>query len=285
MHLGKVRKSTGDVVVLIDADRQVYVIDMARVPEVASLSDLLAQPDPIATARELIDQRYAPEPLGGQTFLAPVDQQEIWAAGVTYQRSKVAREEESRGAAVFYDRVYSAPRPELFFKATPARVVGPRQPVRIRSDSRWSVPEPELALVLGADQRLLGYTIGNDMSARDIEGENPLYLPQAKIYRQSCAVGPWITPVAHFPPAEQVDIRMTITRQGRIAFEGVTSLTRMARTPEELIHWLFQDNDFPHGAILLTGTGIVPPDDFTLCSGDLISITITGIGTLDNPVA
>jgi 2-dehydro-3-deoxy-D-arabinonate dehydratase len=285
MHLGKIRKPTGDVVVLIDADRQVHVVDTARIPEVASLSDLLAQPDPIATARELIDQRYAPEPLGGQTFLAPVDQQEIWAAGVTYQRSKVAREEESRGAAVFYDRVYSAPRPELFFKATPARVVGPEQPVRIRSDSRWSVPEPELSLVVAPDGRLLGYTIGNDMSARDIEGENPLYLPQAKIYRQSCAVGPWITPAALFPPAEQVDIRLTITRQGRIAFDGVTSLARMARTPEELIRWLFQDNAFPNGAILLTGTGIVPPDDFTLHSGDQISITITGIGTLDNIVA
>ncbi|MCX8139252.1 MAG: fumarylacetoacetate hydrolase family protein [Gemmataceae bacterium] len=285
MHFGKIRKPTGDVVVMIDAERQVHVIDTARIPEVASLSDLLAQPDPVAMARELIDQRYAPEPLGGQTFLAPVDRQEIWAAGVTYQRSKVAREEESRGAAVFYDRVYSAPRPELFFKATPARVVGPEQPVRIRSDSRWSVPEPELALVIGPDQRLLGYTIGNDMSARDIEGENPLYLPQAKIYRQSCAVGPWITPAALFPPPEQVEIRLTITRQRRTVFDGATSLARMARTPQELIRWLFQDNDFPHGAILLTGTGIVPPDDFTLHSGDQIRITITGIGTLHNPVA
>lgn len=285
MHFGKIRKPTGDVVVMIDADRQVHVIDTARIPEVASLSDLLAQPDPLAVAQELIDQRYAPEPLGGQTFLAPVDRQEIWAAGVTYQRSKVAREEESRGAAVFYDRVYSAPRPELFFKATPARVVGPEQPVRIRSDSRWSVPEPELALVIGPDQRLLGYTIGNDMSARDIEGENPLYLPQAKIYRQSCAVGPWITPAALFPPPEQVEIRLTIARQGRTVFDGATSLARMARTPQELIRWLFQDNDFPHGAILLTGTGIVPPDDFTLHSGDQIRITITGIGTLHNPVA
>jgi 2-dehydro-3-deoxy-D-arabinonate dehydratase len=285
MHFGKIRKPTGDVVVMIDADRQVHVIDTARIPEVASLSDLLAQPDPLAVAQELIDQRYAPEPLGGQTFLAPVDRQEIWAAGVTYQRSKVAREEESRGAAVFYDRVYSAPRPELFFKATPARVVGPEQPVRIRSDSRWSVPEPELALVIGPDQRLLGYTIGNDMSARDIEGENPLYLPQAKIYQQSCAVGPWITPAALVPPPEQVEIRLTITRQGRAVFDGTTSLARMARTPQELIRWLFQDNDFPHGAILLTGTGIVPPDDFTLHSGDHIRITITGIGTLHNPVA
>ncbi|MEJ5275590.1 MAG: fumarylacetoacetate hydrolase family protein [Thermogemmata sp.] len=285
MHFGKIRKPTGDVVVMIDAERQVHVIDTARIPEVGSLSDLLAQPDPVAMARELIDQRYAPEPLGGQTFLAPVDRQEIWAAGVTYQRSKVAREEESRGAAVFYDRVYSAPRPELFFKATPARVVGPEQPVRIRSDSRWSVPEPELALVIGPDQRLLGYTIGNDMSARDIEGENPLYLPQAKIYRQSCAVGPWITPAALFPPPEQVEIRLTITRQRRTVFDGATSLARMARTPQELIRWLFQDNDFPHGAILLTGTGIVPPDDFTLHSGDQIRITITGIGTLHNPVA
>lgn len=284
MHFGKIRKNNAEAVVWIDAERQVHVIDTARVPEVTCLSDLLAQPDPYAAAQELIDSRYSPEPLGTQAFLAPIDRQEIWAAGVTYQRSKIAREEESRGAAQFYDRVYSAPRPELFFKATPARVVGPGQPVAIRSDSRWSVPEPELALVIGPDRRLLGLTIGNDMSARDIEGENPLYLPQAKIYRRSCAVGPWVTPAASFPPPEQVEIGLCVVREDRTVFSGTTSLARMARPLEDLIDWLFRDNDFPHGVVLLTGTGIVPPDEFSLRRGDRIIITITGIGELVNPV-
>jgi 2-dehydro-3-deoxy-D-arabinonate dehydratase len=285
MHFGKMLRNGTEVVVWIDAQQQIHVIDTARIPQVTCLSDLLAQPDPLAVAHELVDPRYAPEPLADQTFLAPVDRQEIWAAGVTYQRSKIAREEESQGAAQFYDRVYSAPRPELFFKATPARVVGPGQPVAIRSDSRWSVPEPELALVIDATGHIRGFTIGNDMSARDIEGENPLYLPQAKIYHRSCALGPWITPASLFPPPDQVQIRLSIFRQGKLAFEGSTCLTRMARPLENLVDWLFRDNHFPHGVILLTGTGIVPPDDFTLHHADQIVIAITGIGELRNIVA
>src|SRR5262245_24861243 len=163
---------------------------MRRWPDVTCLADLLHSAKPGRAARDLIDPSGTLERLGDQTFLAPVDRQEVWAAGVTYKRSKIAREEESRGAAQFYDKVYSADRPELFLKATPERVVGPGQPVRVRADSKWSVPEPELALVVSPALKIVGYTIGNDMSARDIEGENPLYLPQAKIYKQSCSVGP-----------------------------------------------------------------------------------------------
>jgi 2-dehydro-3-deoxy-D-arabinonate dehydratase len=181
--------------------------------------------------------------------------------------------------------VYSADRPELFLKATPDRVVGPGRPVRVRSDSRWSVPEPELALVVSPDLRIVGYTIGNDMSARDIEGENPLYLPQAKVYKQSCAVGPVITLASAMPPLPDVEIRLVIRRGGAVAFEGGTTLAQMARTPEALVDWLGRENEFPNGVVLLTGTGIVPPDEFTLASGDDVSISITGIGTLANRVA
>jgi 2-dehydro-3-deoxy-D-arabinonate dehydratase len=232
----------------------------------------------------LIDPGVAPSPLGNQAFLAPIDRQEIWAAGVTYKRSKIAREEESRGAAQVYDKVYTAARPELFLKATPERVVGPGQPVRVRADSKWSVPEPELALVISPAGKIVGYTIGNDMSARDIEGENPLYLPQAKIYKQSCAVGPLITPVGAMPPLAGVEIKLNIVRGGKLAFEGSTTLAQMARTTESLAEWLFRENEFPHGAVLLTGTGIVPPDEFTLKPGDEVTIAIVGIGTLWNPV-
>jgi len=283
MQFGKIRRESGVAVVAIEKE-QVFTVDMALDPEVGSLADLLARPNPIAAVRELIDPRFAPEPLGGQTFLAPIDRQEIWAAGVTYKRSKVAREEESRGAAQFYDKVYTAPRPELFLKATPERVVNPGEPVRVRADSKWSVPEPEFALVISPAGKIVGYTVGNDMSSRDIEGENPLYLPQAKIYKQSCAVGPLITPVSVMPDLPGVEIRLVIARGGKTAFEGATTLSQMARTPESLAEWLFRENEFPRGAVLLTGTGIVPPDDFTLLPGDDVSITIAGIGTLRNPV-
>ena len=209
----------------------------------------------------------------------------MWAAGVTYKRSQEARERESAGAGRFYDLVYTAPRPELFFKATARRVVGPGERVYVRRDSRWSVPEPELALVVSPQLRIVGFTIGNDMSARDIEGENPLYLPQAKVYDHSCALGPVITLAGSMPPPDQVAIRLTIERTGRPVFEGVTSLTQMARPLEELVDWLGRDNSFPGGVILLTGTGIVPPDEFSLASGDVVHIDITGIGRLTNPVA
>jgi 2-dehydro-3-deoxy-D-arabinonate dehydratase len=209
----------------------------------------------------------------------------VWAAGVTYKRSQEARERESAGAAQFYDLVYSASRPELFFKATPERVVGPGERVHVRGDSRWTVPEPELALVLSPALRVAGYTVGNDMSARDIEGENPLYLPQAKVYDGSCALGPVITLAADLPAPHRFSIRLTIERAGRTVFDGTTGTERMARGFEDLAAWLGRENSFPHGAVLLTGTGIVPPDEFALAPGDLIHIDIDGIGRLTNLAA
>jgi 2-dehydro-3-deoxy-D-arabinonate dehydratase len=217
--------------------------------------------------------------------LAPIGSQEVWAAGVTYYRSRTARMEESRdaGGGDFYDRVYSAERPELFFKATPRRVVGPGDFVRIRQDSRWSVPEPELALVVNARGTIVGYTIGNDMSARDIEGENPLYLPQAKVYAESCALGPCVL-VGGGPLPADTPIVLSVVRDGAEAFRGETALSAMRRTPDELVSFLYRENSFPDGAVLLTGTGIVPPDEFTLRSGDHVRITIPPIGTLENRV-
>jgi len=279
MQLAKIRRADGDVVVFIEKGHI-----FALKPNV-TLASVLDTKNPAETAHRLIDPIVTSERLGQQTFLAPVDRQEIWAAGVTYKRSKVAREEESKGAAQFYDKVYTAARPELFLKATPERVVGPNQPIRVRADSKWNVPEPELTLVVSPSLRIVGYTIGNDVSSRDIEGENPLYLPQAKVYKQSCSVGPLITLADSMPPLPEVEIRLVIRRGGKIGFEGSTTLAQMARTPESLVEWLGKENEFPHGVLLLTGTGIVPPDDFSLSSGDIVDITITGIGTLTNPVA
>jgi 2-dehydro-3-deoxy-D-arabinonate dehydratase len=263
----------------------VALLDLRRTTGISGIADILAAPDPNRLASQLVDPQLTTMSVDTKAFLAPVDRQEIWAAGVTYKRSKVARESESAGAATFYDKVYTAERPELFLKATAERVVGPHQPVRVRKDSHWTVPEPELALFISPDMRIVGYSIGNDMSARDIEGENPLYLPQAKIYNQSCAVGPVVTAAAAMPPADQVAIDLKIERGSAIAFQGATKLTAMARSLESLVEWLGRENNFPRGAILLTGTGIVPPDDFTLQSGDRITIEITGIGRLVNPVA
>ena len=220
-----------------------------------------------------------------QQILPPIVSQEVWAAGVTYYRSRTARIEESQaaGGGDFYDRVYTAERPELFFKATPARVAGPAGMVRIRKDSQWNVPEPELALVLTRDAKIVGYTIGNDMSSRDIEGENPLYLPQAKVYDKSCALGPCVYLCEGMLPAT-TEIKIGIKRDGKTVFDGETALSQLKRTPESLVEYLFRDNSFPFGCILLTGTGIVPPDDFTLQHGDEIAINIEPIGTLLNVV-
>jgi 2-dehydro-3-deoxy-D-arabinonate dehydratase len=282
MQLCKVQLAGGDIRVGMVAQEQVRFFDFSKNPNVKSLSDLLYYADTISVASDLVDARFGPKPLSDLKLLAPIDQQEIWAAGVTYKRSREARERESVGAARFYDLVYSAARPELFFKATPHRVVGPGEPVRVRQDSRWSVPEPELALVLSPELKIVGFTIGNDMSARDIEGENPLYLPQAKVYDQCCALGPVITLAQAMSPLDQVSIRLSIQRHHSQVFEGSTSLAAMARAFDDLIQWLGRDNSFPQGAVLLTGTGIVPPDNFTLASGDLISIEISGIGRLEN---
>jgi 2-dehydro-3-deoxy-D-arabinonate dehydratase len=219
-------------------------------------------------------------------YLSPVAAQEIWAAGVTYYRSRTARMEESQvaGGGSFYDRVYVAERPELFFKSTPNRTVGPGEDVRIRKDSKWNVPEPELTLLLSPTGKLLGYTIGNDMSSRDIEGENPLYLPQAKVYDRSCALGPCIH-VSYASLPAQTRIQLDIRRDGKIAFSDFTTLEQMKRNPRDLVNFLFRDNVFPNGCFLLTGTGIVPPDDFTLQHGDEIKISIDQIGVLANVVA
>ena len=279
MQFAKLR--AGGVVAV--ADGSARLLDLGRRPGISSLADLLAAADAVGAAEELAAGAPA-TPFAGLALAAPVDRQEVWAAGVTYKRSKVARQEESQGAAVFYDKVYTADRPELFFKATPDRVSGPGGPIRVRADSRWSVPEPELALVVSPDLRIVGYTVGNDVSARDIEGENPLYLPQAKVYHGACALGPVVTPARDMPPLPDVSIRVRIRRAGAVAFEGATAVSAMARSVESLVDWLGRENQFPNGVILMTGTGVVPPDDFTLYPGDEVSITIDGIGTLTNTV-
>lgn len=219
----------------------------------------------------------------GYRLLAPLDEQEVWAAGVTYQRSAQAREDESRQSGI-YHRVYAAERPELFFKAAASRTVGSGEAVYIRSDARWNVPEPELALLVGPRGTILGYSAGNDVSSRDIEGANPLYLPQAKVYARCCGLGPAIRLVRDGPDARNLPIRLQIERGGAVVFSGETNTARMKRTPEELVRYLLLDNTFPHGAYLLTGTGIVPGDDFTLEAGDDVAITIDGIGALRNRV-
>jgi len=216
-------------------------------------------------------------------LLPPIGQQEVWAAGVTYYRSRTARIEESAGAGDFYDRVYEADRPELFFKATPHRVAGHLQEVKVRSDSRWNVPEPELTFLVTSSGKIIGCTIGNDMSSRDIEGDNPLYLPQAKVYDKSCAIGPGILVTSESLPAS-TEIKMEIAREDSVVFSGATALTELKRTPELLVEFLFRDNTFPHGCFLLTGTGIVPPDEFSLERMDEVRITIEPIGTLVNRV-
>lgn len=284
MRFAKVRRTTGTIgIVWIDDQDRAYPIDLSQLPGISTLADLLAADDPGALTRRA-STSSSPESLAGLPLVAPVDRQEVWAAGVTYKRSKVAREEESVGAASFYDKVYTADRPELFMKSLPERVVGPGGTIRVRRDSRWSVPEPELALVIAPDLRIVGYTVGNDVSSRDIEGENPLYLPQAKVYDGACAVGPVITLARAMPPLAEVSIRLVIRRGGQVAFDGATSAAEMARTPEELVRWLGRENTFPHGAILLTGTGVVPPDEFNLSRGDVVEISIAGVGTLSNVV-
>jgi len=222
--------------------------------------------------------------LSDVTLLTPVEQQEVWAAGVTYLRSKTARMEESDFSASAYDRVYDAVRPEVFFKSLPHKVVPPGGDVGIRKDSKWNVPEPELGLVVNSRGTVVGYTIGNDMSSRDIEGENLLYLPQAKTYHRSCAVGPWITVGESEAEARGWKISITIERAGSSVFQGETSVSQLKRSFTELAEFLCRSQVFASGAILLTGTGIVPPDNFTLKPNDVTRINISGIGTLENRV-
>lgn len=271
------RTSTGNFIQTPSAWHAVPEKNWDALLEVVGLSAYLSQ---IASTTPVVE---APAP---ETILAPIVSQEVWAAGVTYFRSRTARMEESKdaGGGSFYDRVYAAERPEIFFKATPQRVAHPGQAMHLRSDSKWMVPEPELTLCINSRGDIIGYTVGNDLSCRDIEGENPLYLPQAKCFKLCAALGPAIL-IQNEPPAPATRIRLQIDRTGVSAFEGETTFSQLKRTPTELAGFLFRDNTFPTGAFLMTGTGIVPGDEFTLQSGDVISITIDGIGSLVNPIA
>ncbi|QBD81619.1 fumarylacetoacetate hydrolase [Ktedonosporobacter rubrisoli] len=229
-------------------------------------------------------QALSPEQQSAPALLAPIDgDTEVWAAGVTYKRSMSARVEESETPDI-YTRVYSAPRPELFFKATPRRVAGPEIPIIVRTDSSWDVPEPELALVINAYGEIVGYTIANDVSSRSIEGENPLYLPQAKVYAGCCALGPGITPAWEIADPYQLAIQMTIEREGQIHWQGQTNTSELKRRLDELVAYLFREDDFPCGAILCTGTALVPDSPFTLQQGDTVQISIDQLGSLRNPV-
>jgi 2-dehydro-3-deoxy-D-arabinonate dehydratase len=247
--------------------------------------ELLARPDILAHLRSRVSAGDFPKTHEPTQLLAPIQGQEIWAAGVTYLRSKTARMEESQssGGGDFYDRVYSASRPELFYKASAHRVAGPGAPIRIRKDSHWNVPEPELTLLISATGRITGYTIGNDVSSRDIEGENPLYLPQAKVYDGSAALGPCLL-LADAPLPSETAIEIEIRRTGATVFTGRAEISRIKRELSSLAEYLFRECSFPEGCFLMTGTGIVPPDSFTLEIGDEVAITIAPIGTLTNRV-
>jgi len=284
MRLVKVLLANRDRRIGVLEGKAVRLLDLSQVDDCRSLSDILHAPNPRGLATFLLDPHAAPVAVRSVTLLAPIDHQEVWAAGVTYKRSQVARMEESETGASHYDQVYRADRPELFLKATPGRVAGPGEPVRVRRDSRWSVPEPELAIMVTPEKKAAGFTIGNDMSARDIEGENPLYVPQAKVYRQCCGLGPCVLIPEQPLNRAETKIRVHIERNGDEVFRGETDLEQMARSFDDLINWLGRENDFPNGAVLLTGTGIIPPDEFSLKNGDVVSIEITGIGTLVNPV-
>jgi 2-dehydro-3-deoxy-D-arabinonate dehydratase len=257
-----------------------------RPPATFTLIHLFTSSDPVGLATVALAEGTPTDAPDQGSIRAPLDQQEIWAAGVTYLRSKKARMEESKdvGGGSFYDRVYEADRPELFFKSTPHRTVGHGGKVRIRSDSKWNVPEPELTLVVSAQGKIFGFTLGNDMSSRDIEGENPLYLPQAKVYDASAGLGPCLV-ITHELPSPSSIIQIEIRRNGTAAFSGETTISQIKRPLPSLVEWLFRDQSFPAGVFLMTGTGIVPPDSFTLESGDEIRITLDPVGTLINVVA
>ena len=267
---------------LIANGHTVLDLTAAGVPRMTAL---LERTDLADELRRLSSAGLPEHPLDRIRLLTPVESQEVWAAGVTYLRSKQARMEESEFSASAYDRVYDAPRPEIFFKSIAEKVVSPGDAVGIRRDARWSVPEPELALVMNASGIIVGFTIGNDMSSRDIEGENLLYLPQAKTYTASCTVGPWIVVGPTEDDVRQWSIQLEIQRRGETVFAGETRAGQIKRRFAELVGYLFRSQVFPHGAVLLTGAGIVPDDSFTLEAGDSVRITISGIGTLENPVA
>ena len=256
----------------VDQDWDYFVNDDNLVEKIEKISQ---EEDPVKNGQELIDSGLE----------APIGSQELWACGVTYFRSKQGRQEESKkaGGGDFYQRVYEAERPELFFKANANRVVGSGGKVRIRRDSTWNVPEPELTLLITSNQKIVGYTAGNDMSSRSIEGENPLYLPQAKTYDGCAAIGPCIY-VSKEPLPTDTLIYLAVRRKGRVIFEDGVEINQIKREFKELISFLYRESTFPNGSLLMTGTGIVPSSEFTLRSGDEISITIDNIGTLMNEV-
>lgn len=246
-----------------------------------SLDQVLAAP--VDTLEALLSGGAAGPIPADARVLMPLQSQEVWAAGVTFERSRSARNEEARGVD-YYDLVYDAERPELFYKAGPGQSRGLREPIGIRADSGWDVPEPELGLVVNADGVIVGYTVANDVSSRRIEGQNPLYLPQAKVYRGSCAVGPCIVPACDAPALEDLEIRMLVERGNWIIYSDTVALSTIRRKPAELVDWLYRELDFPNGVVLLTGTSIVPPVDFTLAAGDTVTIEIEGVGELRNTV-
>jgi len=249
------------------------------------MKDLLERADLAGELTRLSAAGLPTHALDSVRLLTPVESQEVWAAGVTYLRSREARMVESEFSASAYDRVYDAERPEIFFKSLPDKVVSPGDSVGIRRDARWNVPEPELALAINSAGAIVGFTIGNDMSSRDIEGENLLYLPQAKIYTRSCAVGPWIVVGPTEDEARQWTIQLEIRRGAETVFAGATRADQIKRRFAELVEYLFRSQAFPNGAVLLTGAGIVPPDSFTLEAHDAVRITISGVGTLENVVS
>ncbi len=265
---------------MLEQDSSYFELEESSLDELLALDDLAGFLNTVAASNNAVTSDAI------EDLVAPIESQEVWASGVTYNRSRSARMEESKdaGGGDFYDRVYTAERPELFFKAVAHKVAGPNSEVCIRNDAKWSVPEPELALVINPRGEIVGYTIGNDMSSRDIEGTNPLYLPQAKVYDRSCALGPGILVRSEPMPAE-TRIALEIWREGVIAFAAEILWSEMRRDPKSLVEYLYRDQSFPYGSFLLTGTGIVPPDDFTLAHGDEIHISIDGIGTLVNTVA
>jgi len=268
--------------ILLESDDRFYRLHETEWDIVVNRDDLHSWLE--AQTQQLIPVTFS-DALPMPAILAPIGTQEVWASGVTYFRSRTARMEESEkaGGGNFYDRVYDADRPELFFKSTAWRVIGNHGTVRIRRDSTWDVPEPELTLFAAESGKLVGYTIGNDMSSRSIEGENPLYLPQAKSYTGSAALGPCLYVPAE-PLSEDTLIDLSIVRSGEEVFNGEVTLSQMKRKPDELLHFLYREMSFPTGCYLMTGTGVIPPSDFTLQIGDIVHVTIEPIGTLTNTV-
>lgn len=277
MELRKWRSHEGDLLWTVNVDGTERVLD-------TNLDDILCAEDPLDFVMATTTSFRLP---AGSVLVAPVDKQEIWASGVTYERSRDARIEESKQGGDFYDLVYDAERPELFFKAAPWRATGNLGNIRVRKDSTWDVPEPELTLVANNVGHIIGATIGNDVSSRSIEGENPLYLPQAKSYNGSCAIGPCIRLLDssfNLPDLREIDIQLHIERQGSLVFDGKASTSTMKRHVDDLVNWLFRELDFPYGALLMSGTGIVPDLPYTMQPGDVVSISMSGLGTLTNTV-